>query len=140
MKKFSVLAAFVFAVMIASTALAATWTPIDTGGDDGTTVYVDKSSIKRGVHCAALGLNRSDGFTANIKLQFVGPDNKTFAMINTMGFFTDNGAKKKCYIAQIDENGNVVQDASFKPEISAADGTDGIIWPKVYDYIQKNLL
>jgi len=141
MKIFSILAAFVFAVMISSTAFAATWTPIDVGdlGADDTTVFVDKSSIKRGVQCAALNVNRSDGFTANIKLQFVGPDNKTFAMINTMGFFTDNGAKKKCYIAQIDDNGNVVQDASFKPEISAADGTDGIIWPKVYDYLQNNL-
>ena len=139
MKIFSTLAAFVFAVIISSTALAATWTPIDTGGDDGTTVYVDKSSIKRGVQCAALGLNRSDGFTANIKLQFVGPDNKTFAMINTMGFFTDNGVKKKCYIDNLDENGNSVKNGSFKPEISAADGSDGEIWPKVYDYVQKNL-
>ena len=138
MKKFSILAAFVFAVMICSTALAATWTPINVG-EDGTTVFVDKSSIKRGVQSSALGLNRSDGFTANIKLQFDIPDQKPFVMINTMGFFTDNGAKKKCYIAQIDDNGNVVQDPSFKPEISPADGTDGVIWPKVYDYIQKNL-
>ena len=139
MKKFFTLAAFLFAVMISSSALAATWTEIET--DEKTTkVYVDKSSIKRGVHCAALGVDRSDGFTANIKLEFIISDKETFTIINTMGFFEDNGLKKKCYINEIDENGNLVQNSSIKPEVSAADGSDGKIWPTVYEYIQKNLL
>jgi len=138
MKKFSVLAAFVFAVMISSSALAATWTQIDVGGNDAK-VYVDKSSIKRGVHCAELGVDRADGFSANIKLEFDIPGQKPFVMTNAMGFFEDNGQKKKCYIGVIDENGNPVKDDSFKPEVSPADGSDGEIWPKVYDYIQKNL-
>ena len=138
MKKFSVLAAFIFAVMVSSAALAANWTPIETT-DDGTTVYVDKSSIKRGVHCAELGIDRADGFSANIKLEAVMPGQKPFVMINSMGFFKDNGQKKKCYIGVVDENGNPVHDDSFKPEVSDAEGKDGIIWPKVYDYIQKNL-
>ena len=138
MKKFSALVAFLFAVMISSTALAADWTEIDAGEKD-TKVYVDKSSIKRGVHCAALGVDRSDGFSANIKLEFIITDKETFAMINSMGFFEENGLKKKCYIGVIDENGNPVQDSSFTPEISSADGSDGTIWPKVYDYLQKNL-
>ena len=138
MKKFSIIVAFFFAVMISSTALAADWTEIDVGEKD-TKVYVDKSSIKRGVHCAALNVDRSDGFSANIKLEFIISDKETFAMINSMGFFEENGLKKKCYISVIDENGNPVQDPSFKPEISPADGSDGAIWPKVYEYIQKNL-
>lgn len=138
MKKFSVLAAFIFAVMISSTALAATWTKIDVGLDD-TRVYVDKSSIKRGVHSAELGVDRSDGFSANIKLEFDVPGQKPFVMANAMGFFEDNGQKKKCYISVIDENGNPVKNDQFKPEVSPADGSDGEIWPVVYDYIQKNL-
>lgn len=138
MKKFSVLAAFVFAVMISSSALAATWTLIETT-EDGTEVYVDKSTIKRGVHCAELGVDRADGFSANIKLKFDVPGQKPFVMTNAMGFFEENGQKKKCYIGVIDENGNPVKDNQFKPEVSPADGTDGEIWPKVYDYIQKNL-
>ena len=138
MKKFSVLAAFIFAVMISSTALAATWTQIEVGGDDAK-VYVDKSSIKRGVHSAELGVDRADGFSANIKLEFIIPGQKPFVMTNAMGFFEDNGVKKKCYIGVIDENGNPVKNDSFKPELSAADGSDGEIWPAVYDYIQKNL-
>lgn len=138
MKIFSIAAAFVFAVTIFSTAWAATWTPIDID-EDGTKVFVDKSSIRRGVRCAALGINRADGFTANIKLEMAMPGDKPFVMINTMGFFTDNGSKKKCYIAQIDEDGKPAQDASIQPEISDADGKDGTIWPKVYDYLQKNL-
>ncbi len=138
MKKFFTLAAFIFAVMISSSALAATWTEIDTS-DKNTKVYVDKSSIKRGVHCAALGVDRADGFSANIKLEFIISDKETFTMINTMGFFEDNGLKKKCYISEIDENGNPVQNSSIKPEVSAADGSDGEIWPEVYEYIQKNL-
>lgn len=138
MKKFFSLAAFLFAVMISSSAFAATWTEIET--DEKTTkVYVDKNSIKRGVHCAALGVDRSDGFSANIKLEFIISDKETFTIINTMGFFEDNGLKKKCYINEIDENGNPVQDSSIKPEVSAADGSDGKIWPTVYEYIQKNL-
>ena len=60
-------------------------------------------------------------------------------MANAMGFFEDNGQKKKCYIGVIDENGNPVKDDQFKPEVSPADGSDGEIWPVVYDYIQKNL-
>ena len=138
MKKFFTLAAFVFAVMISSSALAATWTEIETD-EKGTKVYVDKNSIKRGVHCAALNVDRSDGFTANIKLEFIISDKEMFTIINTMGFFEDNGLKKKCYINEIDENGNPVQNSSIKPEVSAADGSDGKIWPTVYEYIQKNL-
>ena len=138
MKKFFTLAAFIFAVMISSSALAATWTEIETD-EKGTKVYVDKSSIKRGVHSAALNVDRSDGFSANIKLEFIISDKETFTIINTMGFFEDNGLKKKCYINEIDENGNPVQNPSIKPEVSAADGSDGRIWPTVYEYIQKNL-
>ena len=138
MKKFSVLAAFIFAVMISSTALAATWTQIDVGDND-VKVYVDTSSIKRGVHSAELGVDRADGFSANIKLEFAIPNQKPFLMTNAMGFFEDNGQKKKCYISVIDENGNPVKDDQNKPEVSPADGTDGEIWPAVYDYIQKIL-
>ncbi|MBR0261431.1 MAG: hypothetical protein IJQ85_06510 [Selenomonadaceae bacterium] len=138
MKKFSIIAAFIFAVMISSTAMATTWTEIEVG-DQITKLYVDKSSIKRGVQCAALNVNRADGFSANIKIEFFISDKETFAMINSMGFFEDNGLKKKCYINKIDEDGNIVQDDSFKPEVSNADGSDGNIWPKVYEYIQKNL-
>ena len=138
MKKFFTLAAFVFAVMISSSALAADWAEIET--DEKTTkVYVDKNSIKRGVHCAALNVDRSDGFTANIKLEMIFPGMDKFVMINSMGFFEENGAKKKCYLSVIDENGKPVKDDSFKPEVSAADGSDGSIWPAVYEYIQKNL-
>ena len=138
MKKFFTLAAFLCAVIISSSALAASWTEIDVGDKD-TKIYVDKSSIKRGVHSAALGVDRSDGFTANIKLEMILPGNDKFVMINSMGFFEDNGAKKKCYLGVIDENGKPVQDDSLKPEVSAADGSDGSIWPAVYEYLQKNL-
>ena len=138
MKKFFTLAAFVFAVIISSSALAASWTEIDVG-DEITKVYVDKSSIKRGVHSKALGVDRSDGFTANIKLELIISEKEQFVMINSMGFFEENGAKKKCYLSEIDENGKPVKNSSFTPEVSAADGSDGSIWPKVYEYIQKNL-
>ena len=137
-KKISMLAAFLFAVMISSTALAANWTEIDVGEKD-TKIYVDKNSIKRGVQFAELGVDRPDGFSANVKIEFIISDKDTCAMINSMGFFEDNGLKKKCYISKLDENGNPVQDPSFTPEISNADGSDGKIWPKVYEYIQKNL-
>ena len=53
MKKFFRLAAFLFAVIISSTALAATWTPIDTGEKDTT---LDPSLIE-------LNLIETDGWT-----------------------------------------------------------------------------
>ena len=139
MKKFSVLMAFVFAVMISSTALAADWTQIEVGAGDDIKVFVDKSSIKREIHSELCGVHREEGFSANVKLEFLMSGQDSFKMINLIGFFEDNGVKKMIYLDKLDENGNILPDAKHKPEEQNADGSDGEIWPKVFDYIQSNL-
>lgn len=136
MKKFSVLVAFLCAVMISSTALAADWVKIDT--KDDSTVYVDKSSIVRGIQSKHYDFSRTDGCSAVIKIEFVMPD-QTITMIHLVGFFEENGAKKYILLESLTENGNIEAQQLDKAEPEAADGTDGTIWPAVYDYVQKNL-
>lgn len=136
MKKFSVLVAFICAVMISSTALAADWVKIDTGDDS--TVYVDKSSIIRGIQSKHYDFSRTDGCSAIVKIEFAMPD-RTVTLINLVGFFEENGAKKYILLESFDENGKLSAQQLDKVEPEAADGTSGTIWPKVYDYVQKNV-
>ncbi len=137
MKKFLTLAAFLFAVMFSSTTFAANWTAVDS--EEGATMYVDKDSIKREIHSKFCGVDRADGFSANVKLEFVLPDGRMFKMINLIGFFEDNGVKKMIFLERLDDNGNIAPDAEKHAEEQKADGSDGTVWPKVFDYVQKNL-
>ncbi|MBR1807427.1 MAG: hypothetical protein IJ774_13700 [Selenomonadaceae bacterium] len=142
MKKFSILAAFVFAVMISSTALAANWVLIETLNSDDVVskTYVDKDSIKRGIHSEKLNFSREDGFSVVVKTVFEFKDKKNpLTMIMSVGLFEENGAKKYCVFEISDEKGSVTPGSSDKLEISNADGSDGTIWPAVWDYVQKNL-
>ena len=52
MKKFSCLMAFVFVILLSSTALAANWEVVDKNETNGVTITtsVDKDSIKRGIN------------------------------------------------------------------------------------------
>lgn len=136
MKKFSVLVAFLCAVMISSTALAADWVKIDT--EDDSTVYVDKSSIIRGIQSKHYDFSRNDGCSAIVKIEFAMPD-QTVTLINLVGFFEENGAKKYILLDSLDENGKLTAQQAENIEVEKADGTAGTIWPKVYDYVQKNL-
>ena len=134
MKKFSVLMAFVFAVMISSTAWAANWTQIVT--QDGAAVYVVRDSIQREIHSSLCNFDRTDGFSAKIKLEFSG---SSFKMINLIGFYEENGVKKMVYLEKLDENGNVLIDSDNRAEEQNADGTNGTIWPKVFDWLKGDL-
>ena len=141
MKKFSILAAFVFAVMISSTALAANWVVVETSNENDvvTKTYVDKDSIKRGIHSEKLNFSREDGFSVDVKTVFEFKDKQTpLTMIMSVGLFEENGAKKYCMLEIRDEKGKITPGSSDKLEISNADGSDGTIWPIVWDYVQKN--
>ena len=136
MKKFSMLMAFLFAVMISSTALAADWVQLD--GDKDSKFYIDKSSIKRGIESNYFDFSRKDGYSAIVKMEFIMPD-QTITMIHLVGLFEDNGVKKYILLESLDANGNIEAQQSDKAEPELADGSDGTIWPKVYDYVQKNV-
>lgn len=139
MKKFFMLAAFIFAVTISSTALAADWVLLDTTGDGDAKLntYVDKDSIKRGIHSERYGISRDDGFSVHIKMEF--PAEKSLTMINLVGFYEDNGEKFYLYLDELDANGNPAPEEPRTVEPAKADGSDGLVWPKVFDYVQKNL-
>ena len=133
MKKFSILAAFLCAVMISSTALAADWLQLD--GDNNSKFYIDKSSIKRGIQSKHYDFSRTDGYSAIVKMEFTLPD-KTITLIHLIGFFEDNGVKKFILLESLDENGNIAAQQLDKAEPELLDGT---VWTKFYDYVQKNL-
>lgn len=136
MKKFSVLVAFLCAVMISSTALAADWLQLD--GNNDSRFYIDKSSIKRGIQSKYYDFSRTDGYSAIVKMEFIVP-NQTITLIDLVGFFEDNGVKKFIILESFDENGNIESQQLDKIEPENADGTSGTIWPKFYDYVQKNV-
>lgn len=137
MKNFSVFMAFIFAVMISSTAFAADWVQVDAG--EGNEVYVDKSSIKRGIESNYYKISRKDGFSAVVKIKLKFGDNETDTLTHLIGFFEENGAKKYYFLEGFDENGNLEAQQLSAVEAGNADGSDGAIWPYVYDYVQKNL-
>ena len=136
MKKISMLMAFLFAVMISSTALAADWVQLDS--DNDSKFYIDKSSIKRGIESKHYDFSRKDGYSTIVKMEFTMPD-QTITMIHLVGLFEDNGVKKYILLESLDANGNLEAQQSDKAEPELADGTDGTVWPKVYDYVEKNL-
>ena len=139
MKKIFMLATFLFAVMISSTALAADWVLIDTSkeGDITLNFYVDKDSIKRGIHSERYGIARADGCSVHVKMELLAEESLT--MINLVGFYEDNGEKLYLYLDALDANGNSAPEEPRTVEASKADGSDGVIWPKIYDYVQQNL-
>ena len=140
MKKFSVLVAFLVAVMISSTALAANWVVVDSSDENGTkiTFSVDKDSIKRGSQFKKFNYSRPDGFSANVKME-MDIQGKPLVTIMSVGFFEENGAKKYCVFEVCDENGKPEAGTPDKIEIANADGNEGTIWPIVWDYVEKNL-
>lgn len=140
MKKIFMLATFLCAVMISSTALAASWTPIDVGEKDSK-VFVDKSTIKRGIQSKHYNFSRADGFSAVIRIDINMSDTETISLINLVGFFEENGKKKYIMLESLDENGALAPDDKQLTQVEPenADGTGGTIWPKVYDFVQKNL-
>ena len=142
MKKFSMLVTFLVAVMISSTALAANWVVVDSSDENGskTTVFVDKDSIKRGSQFKKFNYSRPDGFSVVVKTVFEFKDGENpIIMIMSVGFFEENGAKKYCVFEVCDENGKPEAGTPDKIEVANADGSDGTIWPKVWDYVEKNL-
>ena len=138
MKKFSVMLALLFAVMISSSALAADWVLIDTSveGDVTLNFYVDKDSIKRGIHSERYGISRDDGCSVHVKMEL--PADK-ITIINLVGLYEENDEKFYLYLEELDANGNPVPEDPRTVEPAKADGTDGTVWPKVYAYVANNL-
>ena len=141
MKKFSIIAAFLFAVMISSTALAADWAEVYSSAEDGfeAVYYVDKDSITRGIQSEKHNFSRPDGFTVMIKTELKTKKPNPIIMYWLTGFFEENGKPKYCILDGLDAEGISHMKSSDKIVIEDVDGTKGECWPFVYDYCKKNL-
>ena len=135
MKKLFTLAAFLFIVAISSSALAANWVHVATGNDDivgSIDLYVDKDSIKYGMHSESFQFSRSDGFSANIKV--IGE----LTEIGRVGFFTERDKKYWVTLDDIDDSGNVVNADNHRDENCYYNVAEGY-WITIYEYVQSNL-
>ena len=136
MKKFSVLAAFLFVVMISSTAFAANWVKVFSDEDEDT--YVDTNSARRGIYSDRLGIYRSDGFTVNVR-HIYADDSDTAIWV--IGFFTENGKRAYInYLDVLDENGNSLLVDHSRRDYSVDYIFDGTPLSAVYDYVENHLL
>ena len=142
MKKFFVLVTFLVAVMISSTALAANWIQVDSTENEYVNMItsVDKDSIKRGIQSEKLDFSCADGFTACVKFRIEPKDgHKPFAFIVQVGFFEENGVKKRLTLAGFNENGELLKSSPDKVEILNVEGTQETFWPSVWNFVEKNL-
>ena len=106
MKKIFTLAAFVFAVMISSSALAADWVKVQSENSDDFDVacYVDKNSIRHGINAKKYNFSRSDGFTVLIKDEVKTKKPNPVIMYWLTGFFEENGKIKYCILDIMDKD------------------------------------
>ncbi|MBQ6296568.1 MAG: hypothetical protein IJK81_02615 [Selenomonadaceae bacterium] len=134
MKKISILAAVLLIVAISSTALAANWVYIATREEAGFDVYVDKDSIRHGIHSAKCNITRNDGFSAHIDLK----DNQG-SLIFLVWFWRENGKKHCKFLEVYDENGNSSPYESGFPDRGTEIAENDTETLMVFDYVENNL-
>ena len=132
MKKLFTLAAFLFAVAISSSALAANWVYVTTDEDAGYDVYVDKDSIRHGIHSTKCNISRKDGFSAHIDIR---DKYKQESLIFLAAFWRENEKKHMDLLEFFDENGNSSPFRSTGTEIYESDER-GLA---LFDYVENNL-
>ena len=136
MKKLSVVMALVIAIFIGGTASAATWeTVVD--DHDGTTISIDKDSIKKGTDSKNFPkFNRKDGFSAIVKINMKIKDSDDMEMINLVSFYEKNGERMFCVLDSLGGTNYPQKESDiFQEKIDV----DGRIWKDVWAYIEKNL-
>ena len=139
MKAISMVVAFIFALFVSSQAYAASWAVVDKveEGEIQIITSVDKDSIKRATNSAKFPkYNRSDGFSAIIKLEINAPSMDRSEMMQLVSFYNENGTKKYCVLEGYGENSGAQSESDV---IIANVDTDGEVWIKVWNFIEKNI-
>ena len=140
MRLFSVVAAFVFALFITSSALAANWEVVEVDDDGKIRIItsVDKDSIRRGTDSKAFPkFSRKDGFSAIIKIEFKIKGAKDAEIINNLvSFYEENGVR---IYSLLDSYSATKYPQSEKDILKENVDTDGKVWVKVWSFIQGNL-
>ena len=134
MKKFSVIMALVIALFIGGNASAASWEVVS--ADDSIVTSIDKNSIKRGTDSKKFPkFNRKDGYSAIVKLDVKVSESEKMDMVYLVSFYEKNGERMFCLL---DGYGKTTYPAKESDVIEEKVDTEGYVWSKVWDYIEKN--
>ena len=135
MKTFSVIMAFVFALFIGGTVSAANWVEVDTRDDIVTSI--DKDSIRRGTESKKFPkFNRKEGYSAIVKLDMKISDSEKLDLTYLVSFYEKNGERIFCMLDGYPESTYPSKESEVLEEKVDLEGR---VWPKVWDYIEKNL-
>lgn len=135
MKIFSVVLALVIALFIGGTASAANWVEVDSR--DSIVTSIDKDSIKRGTDSKKFPkFNRKDGYSAIVKLDMKISGSEKIDMTYLISFYEKNGERMFCLLDSYD---NTKYPEKESDVIEEKVDIEGRVWPKVWDYIEKNL-
>ena len=135
MKAFSVALAFVIALFVSGSASAENWVEVEKQGN--IIALVDKDSIRRGTDSKQFPkFNRTDGYSAIVKLNMKFKDSEDFNMISLMSFYKKNGERMFRTLEFYEPKSD---DMSESDVIEEKVDVEGRVWPKVWDYIEANL-
>ena len=135
MKIFSVILAFVIALFISGNASAANWVEVE--NRDSIVIFIDKDSIQRGTDSKKFpNFNRKDGYSAIIKLDIKISDSENLDLMHLISFYEKNGERMFCFLESLDGSKYPEKDSDILQEKVDLEGR---VWPKVWDYIEKNL-
>lgn len=136
MKKIlSFVMAFVIAIFISGQASAANWSLIE--DDGGIVTEIDTDSIKRGTESKKFPqFNRTDGFSAVVRITMQLENNEKFEMVNLMSFYEADGDKMyRLLESSLKDDGPITAEDAVEGYVE----TDGEIWIKVWNFIQAKL-
>ena len=135
MKAFSIALAFVIALFVSGNASAANWVEVENHGH--IIALVDKDSIRRGTDSKVFPkFNRTDGYSAIVKLNMKFDDGKEFNMVSLMSFYKKNGERMFRTLEFYEPKSENVSESDV---IEEKVDVEGRVWPKVWDYIETNL-
>ena len=141
MKAFSIVMALVIAIFISGKASAANWAVIDsveTKDEIKIVTSVDKDSIKRGTDSKQYPkFNRTDGFSAIVKVEFQSTIFEMSDMVFLVSFYEENGERMYCLLDDYDGDPKYSAKESEIVPINL-DGKDSA-WPKVWSFVENNL-
>ena len=135
MKIFSVILAFVIALFTSGNASAANWVEVE--NRDSIVIFIDKDSIQRGTDSKKFpNFNRKDGYSAIIKLDIKISDSENLDMTHLISFYEKNGERMFCFLESLDGSNYPEKDSDILQEKV---DTKESAFPKIWDYIEKNL-
>ena len=139
-KVFLVVMSLVMVMIISGQASAANWEVVDFGKEENgikIVTSVDKDSIRLGTESQKFAkYNRKEGFSAIVKLEFKIQGQKEVELINLVSFYEEKGERKYC---MLDDYANSSDERKESDIIVENVDKDGVVWKKVWSYIESNL-